>query len=141
MTEQEALAGREKYVNAFNKTMLQIWEEKLILLKVMDTATLLKSVDEEEPKHDSEYRSVGYEFQFLTYGLFQNWGTGREVPRGNTGDIGRPKVRVARRWFDRKYFASSMNIRDFFADSLGKEFLGVVSNAFSDSMLRQDITR
>jgi hypothetical protein len=55
----------------------------------------------------------------------------------NSGDIGRDKVRQRRRWFSRKYYASVMNIRDFFADNLGKEYQGILSDIFDDKSLRK----
>ena len=42
----------------------------------------------------------------------------------------RERVRKSRRWFSKKYYASEMNIRDFFADNLGKEFQCIISDAF-----------
>ena len=35
---------REKFVNAFNDTMLKIWQEQITLLDVIDTGHLLHSV-------------------------------------------------------------------------------------------------
>lgn len=143
LTDREAIESRRAYVHAFNTTMLDIWLEKIIMLRVIDTKLLLKSLRARRSRRsisDPAYRSAYFDFNFMTYGLFQNWGTGREVSRGNPGDIGRPKVRVTRRWFDRKFYSSSMNIRDFFADSLGREFAGIVSAAFSDSSMRESVT-
>lgn len=140
LTQDEAFEQRKKYVDAFNKTMLDIWQEKAIMLEVFNTGMLLKSLKAAKPTADDDYRSAEFEFKFQTYGLFQNWGTGRGVYRGNPGDIGRPNLRKKRRWYDKKFFSSAMNIRDFFADTLGKEFVGMVSRAFSDSQLREDIT-
>ena len=37
------LAEREKFVNAFNDTMVKIWKERIILLDVIDTKRLLNS--------------------------------------------------------------------------------------------------
>lgn len=51
---------------------------------------------------------------------------------GNSDDIGREKKRERRRWFLLKYYASVMNIRDFMADSIGREFCGVVAKAVDD---------
>jgi len=51
--------------------------------------------------------------QIMQYGLWQDYGTGRETPRGNSGDIGRPKKRKRRRWFSRKYYASVMRLKEF----------------------------
>ena len=47
----------------------------------------------------------------------------------NVIDTGRPKVRKARHWFSRKYYMSVMNIKEFMADSLGRQFQGILSEA------------
>jgi hypothetical protein len=62
----------------------------------------------------------------LEYGLWQDFGTGKEIPRGNSGDIGREKRRVAKKWFSRKYYSSVLNLRDFLAENIGQEFTGLV---------------
>jgi hypothetical protein len=80
---------------------------------------------------DGKFSQVSLSQSFIEYGLYQDYGTGVEVPRCNSGDLGREKKRQRRRWFSRKYYASVMNIKEFMAESLGKEFLGVVSNAFT----------
>ena len=59
----------------------------------------------------------------------QDYGTGKEVPRGNSGDLGKPKVRKERHWFSRKYYMSVMNIKEFMGDSLGRQFQGIISDA------------
>ena len=41
--EQQAQDEREKYVMAFNYTMLKIWQEQITLLGVIDTHSLLRS--------------------------------------------------------------------------------------------------
>ena len=64
----------------------------------------------------------------MQYGLWQDYGTGRETPRGNSGDIGRTKVRQRRKWFSRKYYASVMNIKEFYEENIGKDFAGIMSD-------------
>ncbi len=46
---------------------------------------------------------------FLEYGLWQDYGTGRETPRGNSGDLGRAKRRQRRSWFSRKFTSQSFH--------------------------------
>jgi hypothetical protein len=79
------------------------------------------------------------------YGLFVDYGRGRNTPRAhcealsqerNTGDIGKANGRKRKRWFSRKYFASVMNIQEFYADSLGQEFCRAISNALLPSFGR-----
>ena len=134
--QAQAQAEREKYVLAFNDTMLKIWQEQITLLGVIDTHSLLRSPTALPVRTDGRFFEVGLSQAFLEYGLWQDYGTGRETPRGNSGDLGREKVRGRRRWFSRKYYASVMNIKEFFADNLGKEYQGIWSDIFDDKGLR-----
>ena len=130
VSEKQAFEERQKYVMAFNDTMLKIWQEQITLLGVIDTGQLLASPKALPLRADGRFVEFGLSQAFLEYGLWQDYGTGKETPRGNSGDIGREKKRKRRRWFSKKYSSSVMNIRDFFADNLGREFQGIISDAF-----------
>ena len=134
--QAQAQAEREKYVLAFNDTMLKIWQEQITLLDVIDTHSLLRSPIALPVRTDGRFFEVGLSQAFLEYGLWQDYGTGRETPRGNSGDLGHEKVRGRRRWFSRKYYASVMNIKEFFADNLGREYQGILSDIFNDKEMR-----
>ena len=41
--EQTTLDARERYVRAWNDTMIRIWQERITLLEVVDTHRLLES--------------------------------------------------------------------------------------------------
>jgi hypothetical protein len=128
-TEQQAIDERGKYVRAFNDTMIKIWKEQITLLHVIDTQRLLRSPIAIGMNADGKFSEVHLSQAFLEYGLWQDYGTGKEVPRGNSGDLGRPKVRKERHWFSRKYYMSVMNIKEFMGDSLGRQFQGIISDA------------
>lgn len=134
--EQAALREREKFVTAFNETMLKIWKEQMTLLDVIDTGALLASPKSLPLRADGRFMELGLSQSFLEYGLWQNFGTGKEIPRGNNGDIGRERKRKKKPWFSRKYYASVMNLRDFLADNMVKEFVGVVAQSLDDKYLR-----
>ena len=134
--EQAALREREKFVTAFNETMLKIWKEQMTLLDVIDTGALLASPKSLPLRADGRFMELGLSQSFLEYGLWQNFGTGKEIPRGNNGDIGRERNRKKKPWFSRKYYASVMNLRDFLADNMAKEFVGVVAQSLDDKYLR-----
>ena len=131
VTEQQAQEAREKFVLAFNRTMIDIWKERITMLDVRDTDALLNSPISLSTRHDGRFFEVQLSQEFLEYGLWQDDGVGRETPRGNSGDIGRKKVRQRRPWFSKKYFASVMNIKEFYADNLGHEFHGIIADAFA----------
>ena len=136
ITQQQAQQEREKYVLAFNDTMIEIWQEQITLLDVIDTRQLLASPMAFPVRADGRFFEVGLSQAFLEYGLWQDYGTGKETPRGNSGDIGREKKRKRRRWFSKKYYSSVMNIRDFFAYNLGREFQGIIADSFDDKNFR-----
>ena len=130
-TEQQALQERQKFVSAFNDTMLRIWQEQITLLGVIDTAALLTLPKALPLRADGRFFEVGLSQSFLEYGLWQDYGTGLETPRGNSGDLGRAKRRQRRRWFSRKYYASVMNLKEFLETNIGAEFCGIISSALS----------
>ena len=131
ITEQQAQKEREKFVTAFNDTMIKIWQEQITLLGVIDTGALLASPKAIAMRADGRFFEVSLSQAFLEYGLWQDYGTGRETPRGNSGDIGRTKVRQRRKWFSRKYYASVMNIKEFYEDNIGRSFTGILCSALS----------
>ena len=128
--EIEAQEEREKYIKAWNETMLRIWQERITLLEVIDTGRLLASPVAMPVRADGRFIEVTLSQEFLEYGLWQDYGVGRETPRGNSGDIGRAKVRQRRPWFSKRYYASVMNLRDFFGDNLGREFQDIMADTF-----------
>ena len=134
--EQRAFSEREKFVTAFNETMLKIWKEQMTLLDVIDTGALLASPKSLPLRADGRFMELGLSQSFLEYGLWQNFGTGKEIPRGNNGDIGRERKRKKKPWFSRKYYASVMNLKDFLAVNMAKEFVGVVAQSLDDKYLR-----
>lgn len=131
LTAAQAQDARQKYILSFNATMLEIWKERITLLEVIDTGLLLRSPLALPVKADGRFFEVTLSQMFLEYGLWQDYGVGRETPRGNSGDIGRRKVRQRRPWFSKKYYASVLNLRDFLGENIGQEFQGVIADTFA----------
>lgn len=132
----DTMEGRRKFVEAWNKTMIDIWQEKIFKYKIYDTGNLYRSPMALAIRADGRFYDITLSQTFVEYGIWQDLGTGREVPIGNPGDIGREKVRQRRPWFSPKYYASVMNLRDFYAESLGREFVGMFANLDSDDLRR-----
>ena len=136
----EQLEARRKYVRAFNATMVKIWREQISLLGVVRTGALYRSTVGVSMTADGKFIDITLSQAFNNYGLFVDYGTGRNTPRGNSGDIGRANGRKRKRWFSRKYYASVMNIQEFYADSVGQEFCRAVSNALNPDVMRRSVT-
>ena len=88
-TDNQQLEARRKYVRAFNATMVKIWREQIALLGIIDTGALYRSTVGISMTADGKFIEITLEQAFNTYGLFVDYGTGRNTPRGNSGDIGR----------------------------------------------------
>lgn len=139
-TTDKATLERQKYVQAFNATMIKIWREQIALLGVIDTGALYRSTLAVRMNADGKYTSITLEQSFNLYGLFVDYATGSNTPRGNPGDLGRDNARRRKRWFSRKYYASVMNIRDFYADNFGRDLADTVSNALTRNISRRFVT-
>lgn len=132
---------RKRYVRAFNSTMIKIWREQQTLLGAVDTGALYRSTVAVGMTADGKFTSVTLSQSFRTYGIFVDYGTGSNTPRGNSGDLGAgfTNRRRRKRWFSRKYFASVMNIQEFFADNLGRDCCLAVANALNPDLMRRSV--
>ena len=138
---------REKFVMAFNDTMLKIWQEQITLLGVIDTGNLLNSVNALPVRADGRFIEIGLTQSFMEYDLWQDFGTGKKNTPWPLDDdrrrlpeqeprIGREKKRVAKKWFSKKYYSSVLCLRDFLADNIGQSFVDVVAKALDDNYRR-----
>lgn len=138
MAERDPIAEREKFVRGWNDTMVDIWMERIRLLKVVDTGSLLGSPLQLPIRADGRFYDITLSQSFLEYGLWQDLGTGRETPIGNSGDIGHAKIRERRRWFSTKYYSSIMKLRDFMGMSLGDEFKQMFCDTLDANRMRHN---
>lgn len=135
-SQVDARNERIKYVRAFNTTMVEIWKEQITKLRVIDTGSLYNSVYNLGLTMNADATDLELLFGFNQYGIYVDKGTGREIYRGNPGDIGRDKVRVAKKWFNPKYWSSFYNLKEFMADNLGRQFTAMVGDVLeNDSAL------
>lgn len=131
----DAVEERREWVEGWNTTMVDIWQGRIWLFKkkdnaLYDTGELYKSPKALEIKTDADGRFLEFslEHKFLEYGLWQDMGTGRNTAIGNThkkDQDGWTNKREPRRWFSTKYYRSTMRLKEFLADSIGKEFVGI----------------
>lgn len=121
---------RREWVEGWNATMVDIWQGRIDKLKVKDTGNLYRSLTALNIKTDADGRFLEFSLShtFLEYGLWQDMGTGRNTAIGNThkkDQDGWTNKREPRRWFSTKYYSSTMRLKEFLADSIGKEFVGI----------------
>lgn len=136
-----------EYQRAWTSMMLKIWEEKLLMLGVRYTGALSASLS-------GSSTTDLVTFRFLQYGIYVDSGVGYGY-KGHNGDIefldagyreehglnvpkrvgpawgGRMtsgKPRQARPWFNKKYWASVMKLKDDLARMAGEDFAGIVQS-------------
>lgn len=167
----DAVEQRRQWVEGWNATMVDIWQERIWLFKknnnaLYDSGELYRSPRVLKIRTDADGRFLDFDLshEFLEYGLWQDMGTGREMKIGNPGDVqcldpeyreknglneprkrgpkwgggktsGNP--REERRWFSTKYYRSTMRLKEFMAESIGKEFVGMFGNLEAEDYRKQ----
>lgn len=123
-----ALSERQKYVRAFNTTMVKLWREKIALLGVVRTGALYRSTIGISMTADGKFLDISLSQAFNEYGIYVDRGSGRNTPRGGavTSNNRRP-----RRWFSKKYYSSVMNIQEFYADNVGRDFCNIITSVLA----------
>lgn len=122
---------REEYLNAWSKTMTNIWLEKLSAYNVRDTGALMNSVAD-NLAHNLIKNANGdievIEHFFNYYGIYVEKGTGREITKGNDGDLGFHPNRKRKPWFNSKFYYYCMKLAEKMAEISGKEFTHIIQN-------------
>ena len=159
----ESIKDRRRWVEGWNKMMLEIWAERIYKLGVMDTNALYNSLSALKIRADGRFMEITLSQTFLEYGIWQDLGTGWGYRLDNGGDLpfleddyrskhnldkprkrgpewgggytsGNPRER--RRWESPKYYSSALRLRDFMAESLGDEFKAMFCAALDADNLR-----
>lgn len=128
---------RERYIRAWNSTMVRIWKDQIVRLNVFDTGALYNSVVALSLNADNKFTEVTLSQAFNQYGLYVDFAVGRNTYRGNDGKLVGGNLRRRRRWFTTKYYASVMRLQEFFADNLGADMANTVSNALTKDIARR----
>ena len=104
---------------AWADIVIKIWHEKIVELKIYDKGALNESL-----LHDmlvgagNDIQKI--EFSFKLYGIFVDMGVGREISKGNSGDLGFTPTRKPREWFSKKYYGQVMKLREILMEKYSK---------------------
>ena len=125
------------YAQGWQDKMVDIWRDRIDLLRVRDTGALRASIGKGHFSFGEAGGSMS--FQYLEYGIFVDLGVGNGYRRGNGGDLaflapsyrlehnlGQPRER--RPWFNRSWYISLMVLKDKLADVIGERFAGMFDN-------------
>lgn len=129
------LEVRKKYAERFFHNMQDIWREKVTTgrTRAYDTGKLYRALFSNKTfTHDADFLNLSFSYEYPVYGVYVERGVGRETFRGNNGDIGRTKKRKPRPWMNPKFYMSSMNMRDFIAEAVGRDFVNTIAEVLTN---------
>ena len=149
---------RKKYLQAWAKTMIEIWRDKINLLRVHDTYALFRQIEGGVVNPDDAMTVIQH--KFLEYGLYQDVGTGRGYKDNNGGQLDfmdpsyreehrldRPRKvgpawgggytsglpRRPREWFSRSYFVSVQVLKEAMARIYAEDFVGLLVDKIQEA--------
>jgi len=105
---------REKYLEAWAKMMITIWQEKIMTLNIRNTGDLLKSLDKElVPGAGGD--TVKIVFTYMYYGRMVDMGVRCGIKQGDQ--------RVMRKaWYNKPFYHSVKVLTETTAKLYGEEF-------------------
>lgn len=106
-------------IAAWADIVIEKWHAKITELKVYDKGNLDHSLMQELLVNaGSDIDKV--EFSFKLYGQFVDMGVGKEMSKGNSGDLGFTPIRQAKPWFSKKYYGQVMRLREILMEQYSK---------------------
>ncbi len=118
------MTGINRTIEAWADIVQEHWRYKLNKLNVGQTGSLYDS-------HKKNVFSVNgtpqkVRFTFKDYGIYVNYGVGREFSRGNKGDIGFKPKRKEKRWFSGVIFRETHILSRILAKEYGQEGAAII---------------
>jgi hypothetical protein len=127
----------KEWVEAWSKTMVMIWQDRIARLKAVQSGSLLGSVENMGAQFSGDgIDRVSVVHRFIRYGVYVDMGVGREMggeryadttADHKQGQLVREVVRKPKPWFSNPYFSSTQNLKDFLAKTYGDEFVAMLA--------------
>jgi hypothetical protein len=118
-----------KFEEGWAAMMVDIWKEKIERLKAIRTGALYRSFGYTITGTVGSTRTIAH--RFLEYGIYVERGTGREITKGNGGDLGFTPNRKRKPWFSKRYYGSIMKLNEHEAKLMGEAYRGMMTDALN----------
>ena len=118
--ETNGQISNEETIHAWADITIKIWKAKITSLYIYDTGALLNSLLNTLTISAGNNVSK-VEFSFKLYGIFVDMGVGREISKGNGGDLGFTPVRKRKEWYSKVFYREVMKLRDILMEKYGRE--------------------
>lgn len=111
-------------IDAWADIVLKIWKEKMESLEIHDTGALEQSLLYELIRNSgTDVEKIA--FSFKLYGKFVDMGVGREIKKGNSGDLGFTPKRKAKEWHSGTLYRQILKLRKILKQKYGE---GIAQN-------------
>ena len=122
---QTGITDKEVTVRAWAEIVLNMWRDRLVMLKAWDSGELYHSLE------NTLFSAAGgdvdkIEFAFKLYGIFVDMGVGREFSQGNPGDLGFAPARERKRWYSGIFYREVMRLREILIEKYGDDYASQV---------------
>ncbi len=118
-------------INAWADIVLEKWHAKITELKVYYRGLLNDSLlNEMLVNAGNDIDKI--EFSFKLYGIFVDMGVGREMSKGNSGDLGFTPTRQPKEWYSKKYYGQVMRLREILMEQYAKAITFSMINTLQD---------
>jgi hypothetical protein len=118
-------------IAAWADIVIEKFHAKITELKVYDKGNLDHSLMQ-ELLVNSGVDIDKIEFSFKLYGVFVDMGVGKELSKGNSGDIGSKPTRQPKEWFSKKYFGQVMRLKELLMEQYSKAIAYTMVNTLSE---------
>ena len=117
----------EAYLEAWTKVMVDIWQERiLMLIGPGNSGALYRSLLPELVKQSNgDIAKISHFFNY--YGVYVADGVGVGFKHGNNGDIGFDTTRKRKDWLFKKYAGSIHKLCEKMAEIEGEEFAYLIA--------------
>ena len=121
---QNGTNDRDAYIKAWAHTMVNIWTEKILSYGAYDTGDLYESVRLLPMTGEKDFKAI--EHIFNRYGIYVDQGSGKEMKKGNSGDLGFTPEREPKPWFSGRYYYYVKKLAEKLAVINGRDFLYIM---------------
>lgn len=128
-TSDKSKPTKKQTLQAWADVTIQMWEEKVLMLDVWDEGFLYKSfVNHVLAQSSGDVQRIDYVFKL--YGIYSDMGVGREVSRGNSGDLeeyayfnygsmSHQLKRKAKPWYSSIFYREMKKLSEYLAVNYG----------------------
>jgi len=128
--EKNGTTDFDQYIEAWTRMMITIWEQRLEFYEIGVTGALKNSLQMEIIRQaNGDVAKINH--FFLYYGQYVDRGVGKEIWRGNPGDLGFTPKREKKPWIQGKYWYSKEKLKAEMIEQTGEFYLVSLSDVLT----------